>query len=533
MEKGIKGLFNTILNQNYKMSSFLSFKVAFTQKKFEREISKFSKASVECLGVAFFVVLLAKIFLEGFTQLELYTVVLTVSATVLSFKRTTLGLRLGTFAICLVNEIGDSEKEWKFMFLVSDWLGHLYTLKSWSSYAVLSVLKVAFVCVLYEKGFVMNVAVHAFLTFFMCLLEKDIKDIWVIKEGYKRGALQQKEVLEFSQTAILILDESGKILDFNHKAKSYVRILGFSDISDMQFTQIFESRVSELLETALAKAKKGQSIQELILMNPEFQDPRGVLLMANNIPYNKKNCIQVTLVEVTPFVAEKLFKSGLWEKIDQLGAKNQKKLIDKCRKGEQLEVKDLLRFEKLLLKAKEIDMLDKYFLGQVKVKKEVFDFKLEISNLVETEWKSIKKNKLKVRLSREKGLHQPVKNDREKHNQAFKGFLKFVLKHAKQGSEVNIHCSRAVSFIKSVGQGFDARYKFTFYPQENISQEIDYLFQVRRDYSERKTFEEIILMSEKYGVSVAIFDFVLLALEGYVCEPIIQEDTNKVVLSYM
>ena len=74
-------------------------------------------------------------------------------------------------------------------------------------------------------------------------------------------------------------------------------------------------------------------------------------------------------------------------------------------------------------------------------------------------------------------------------------------------------------------------FRFNFISRDLTNEELERLFLVRKNEVKRRSMNDIIDISNKYGVNVTVMDALLVVLRGYVVDCYVQEhNKNKTVI---
>jgi hypothetical protein len=168
------------------------------------------------------------------------------------------------------------------------------------------------------------------------------------------------------------------------------------------------------------------------------------------------------------------------------------------------------------------------YLGESEVINEFFEIKNEVVNAVHISWRGAKVKKMNIVLICEPVIPKQVFGDSTKHNQLLKSILEFAILTGELNSEISI----AVS-LRKFTKGASIEYKLSFYTKSLSMEDLDFIFRIRKNSEQPKLLEEMIEISEKYGLGIAIFDVLLTITGGYVNQVDLQDKIYRVVISYV
>lgn len=174
-------------------------------------------------------------------------------------------------------------------------------------------------------------------------------------------------------------------------------------------------------------------------------------------------------------------------------------------------------------------LLQQYLFSRVEVQKALFDLNIEIQNTIELSYMPASDRGISITYTRDQGLPACVSGYKSLHSQILHTLLGYVVKKSEENSTISI----LVEVSTAVHKEMTISYKFTFRSNNLKDQELDFLFQVRKNSLQRRLFTDLLSVVREYGNGMAVFDAILYILKGCVTETTISDiDPGKVVIAF-
>jgi hypothetical protein len=509
-------LFMEMESSIYALAYNLTFKNSGVEKKYLQQTNIYFRASLKFL----------QIFIPVILTVSSQSPIPILISLCLYFTPSLYFIRFAIFYITTFHSSSD------FLSLISDWLSHIYTLRHTGSYLFLGLLKLFFWHLL-DHPWTLDHFLCIFLLFYLtCTTQARFRELWADMESNKRKLMQEKTILNEIQSGVLIFTASGTAVSANHKAQVFLKTRGIATIDQLRYYEIFpeccQSRVKNMFTDALQGIQKEEEFllsHELEPIPPLFS---AVMVSLKAVEHGQNTQIHMSVVENSNAVMRRRFLASNERMIEETSAIIEEEFTNLYLHQKPLKNRHMRSLNLYLLAQRDLLVLMDNYLGESEVINEFFEIKNEIVNSVHICWRGAKIKKMSIVMICDSALPKQVFGDSTKHNQLLKSLVEFAILTGEMNSEISINCS-LYSFSRSAA----ITYKIVFYSKSLRIEELDFIFRVRKDSEQPKLLEEMIEISEKYGLSIAIFDALLTIYGGYVLELDFQENINRVIISYV
>jgi hypothetical protein len=446
--------------------------------------------------------------------------------TPLLFNRSLFTIRVLFFLLSLVL------RKSNFVSLIVDWVGHLYTIKSSSSYLALLVIRIVYLKYIDQSLDINNVFSMVVLYSLMASIQKTFRRLWADGEENKKKMMQEKVILNEIQSGIIIFDLKGSAIMCNHKGKLFIQARGIQFSTSLNYHEIFPSESYKRIENLFNLAIKGEQIEEEFTLGDENEIiPKifsSISISMKCYEYNSIKVVQMTVTDSSSIIMKRRFLAFNQRYVEETSMILEEEFLDLYLTKQPLKNHHMSIINSYLLSQRNLLVLMDYYLGESEMLNEFFDIKNEVVNTVHICWRSAKIKKLNILLICEQVLPKQVFGDSTKHNQLLKALTDFAILTSNINSEVSINCS-----LKKINKSACIEYKISYFSKSLTQKELDFIFRIRKHIEKPKILEEMVEINEKYGLGISLFDILLTILGGYATQIDFQDNIYRVIITYM
>ena len=353
------------------------------------------------------------------------------------------------------------------------------------------------------------------------LVARDFQDLWVLFDSYKRSEGHFQEVFNGAVEARFVTDKDGIILYCNTAGRRFAGALGQSSIhySSTPLISLFSEENTAKLQEMLQTASKGESDEKEFILKriaPGSIDASqikslGVEVRSQPMQWKRTEALLFSFEDVSLYIARRLFLTSIYRKLS-VSISDFSSTVSRLVSSQQPpSATDISSLYFLYTDYSNSLLLQYYILGRVELRKEVFNLRTELENVLEfASFRSFDRN-IDLSLTRQDGLPTTVFADKQRHSQLLMNLLVFSVEHAKESSEVTVTC--AVEGIKD-GEMM-VNYKVAFLTNNLTQSDLESVLITRKGECTRRSLLDLLRFSDRFGVGIIVFDILVLTLRGY------------------
>ena len=338
-------------------------------------------------------------------------------------------------------------------FLISTSHTDLFLLRHWSQGLLASVAEGCILTMFVPVGCGQLVAPVMLWTSVAAFLEKDQRDLWTLGDSYKRSEQHYEHCFNGALEAVFIVRFDGRILHCNFGAKNLRRQITKpgSDLSKIQ--SLFQDENSVKIKDMLEAAVKGETDEKEIILkklpmnctHPEELKGLGLQIRSQPLLWKRDRAVMLTCEDVSLYISRRVFLASIYKQLHSSVLDFSEEMESLHYTHSMLDARSLHRFHCLSNEYGNALILQFYVLGRAELKKEGFNARSEVENVMELSSLQASDSKVDLLLTREDGFPTSVCGDKIKHEKLLNNILAFVISNAKPRSEVSLLCSVEVS----------------------------------------------------------------------------------------
>ena len=395
--------------------------------------------------------------------------------------------------------------------------------QSWIIYLVsgaVEVLCMYFLSDLELTGIILAVLTYTVLS---ACFEKDYRDLWQLYYSFKKSDSLYKNLFTNSLDAIFIVSPDHRILHYNKQARNLVLTLKSSAelLNQGKFEELFEETHRNLLAFLISNAMKGIKGEEEIFFKkppltllPEETSNLGCLLNAQICNWMGKHCVKCTCMDVSNFISRLLLVTDQYKKQLETVHGISRQYSQLFEYKEPMEPEHVMSFEFMFYRMLSILLLQSHFLSRFELRKNCFDINFEVQNVIDIWFVKSSVKHIGINYTRDQGIPKSVESDKALHNHVVHTLVGFAVNNAKKETEVSL----VVEVNSAVDKELNILYKISFTTYRVSQGMLDTLFQVRKNNSKRRDLHQIMQITDKYGIELAVFDTTLCLLKGFISD---------------
>lgn len=283
------------------------------------------------------------------------------------------------------------------------------------------------------------------------VLTKDLKYLWAMQSLYHILTNEMHETSENTNSAHLIIDDQGKILQTNSPGLSIINLLNPAQANTL--ASIFQENLCdyffEFIKTSNSDPKHEQ---EFNLLSKSQTTPKlvqrfsSVSIKITPILIKNQKIFVMVFNDITQQVLERKLILELTKENQKCFESVYKKYLNLYGLGHPPLEPDISLFKNCILQEIEAKCLMCFILAATDVNISEFHLKTEVINTIQTVWSTLNVNNTKFHLLIDKDI-SVVKADVHKHNLILKILLEFCLKYFDRSSNLMISVARLVIII--------------------------------------------------------------------------------------
>lgn len=371
-----------------------------------------------------------------------------------------------------------------------------------------------------------------------CFLQKDLKDLWTLADSFRRSDQHHKDILNGSLEAYYVTDLDGLILYTNVAGRHLAAALNVPDIrygSCSLFSFFQEENAAKLQDLLKSSSRQESDEKELIIKRLpagplDVRQVRGLGVMVRSQPFiwRERPAVLFAFEDVSLYIARRLFLTSIYRQLHMsvMEFSDQLEMLHKMKHS--ISAKELFSFYQLHTEYGNSLLLQYYILGRVEVRKEPFHLRTEVENVMEFISFRAYQSNIDLYLTREEGFPAAVYADKLRHTQLLTNLLTFVVDQAKEGSEIGLYC--AVGGAQE--SEFILSYRVNFITTKLTQADLDELLVTRKGEIRRRGLNEVIELTENFGVGMLVFDMLLLVLRGAVTMAYVEGRPGKATIMF-
>jgi hypothetical protein len=363
-------------------------------------------------------------------------------------------------------------------------------------------------------------------------VERDLRDIWVKMDSYRRAYQVHYDLFNNSKSAVLITKPDTEVVYLNAKAKSLARSMG-NDLSQPIKLSSLICTTAEALQKAVGRGLQGVTSElELdfsLLGNSSPKDVRVFLAKVSPISWRQANCVKVSLTDISSISQQRSLV--LRQTKEVAGTLNLAlRAIDAAYLAkESLMTNDIYRLYTMQHSLQSNLNYQMLRVRGVELTCSPFNLRQQvISKIEETAYKALLRE-VELRLTYELHLPRIVIGDAEKTAHLVKTLVEFASKQAKAKSTIQLTCEYHVSpmqteTVQTIRVKLTLSFTTTQLTQEHLSRVL------ALTDSDASLHE----LAELHGISMALLPNMLSAVSGNVLNCYIKEGAvNRAYISFM
>lgn len=423
-------------------------------------------------------------------------------------------------------------------FLASKSHSGFFTIRHWPAALVFAVGEGA-VFVAFSGVAWTTIAVPALLYLGLhCYLQKDFKDLWTLADSFRRSDQHHKDILNGAIEAYFVTDLEGTVLYTNTAGRHLAAALNVPSIrygSISLFSLFQEENVVKLQDLLKSSARREPDEKELIIKRLpagplDVRQVRGLGVQVRSQPFTwrEKPAVLFAFEDVSLYIARRLFLTSIYRQLHMSVMEFSEQLEILHRMKHSISAKELFSFYQLHTQYGNSLLLQYYILGRVEMRKEPFHLRTEVENVMEFVSFHAYQSNIDLYLTREEGFPAAVYADKLRHTQLLTNLLTFVVDQAKEGSEVALYC--AVGGAQE--SEFILSYRVNFSTMKLTQADLEELLVSRKGETRRRGLNEVIELTENFGVGILVFDMLLLVLRGAVTMAYVEGRPGKATIMF-
>lgn len=371
-----------------------------------------------------------------------------------------------------------------------------------------------------------------------CYLQKDLKDLWTLADSFRRSDQHHKDILNGAIEAYFVTDLEGVVLYTNTAGRHLAAALnvpairyGYSSL----FLLFQEENAVKLQDILKSSARLEADEKELIIKRLpagplDVRQVRGLGVQVRSQPFTwrEKPAILFAFEDVSLYIARRLFLTSIYRQLHTSVIEFSKELEVLHKMKHSISAKELFSFYQLHTEYGNSLLLQYYILGRVEMRKEPFHLRTEVENVMEfVSFRAYHRN-IDLYLTREEGFPAAVYADKLRHTQLLTNLLTFVVDQAKEGSEVGLYCA-----VGGAQEGeFILSYRVNFSTTKLTQADLEELLVTRKGETRRRGLNEVIELTENFGVGILVFDMLLQVLRGVVSMAYVEGRPGKATIMF-
>lgn len=372
-----------------------------------------------------------------------------------------------------------------------------------------------------------------FLAFLSFGIEKDFKTIWVLLDTYRRSCSVYYDLFINNPDAVLITDQTTRVLYANHRAKLLLREIG-ADLSDeIHFVELASLIGVTAIKDIASSCARGSSIEgELTLINKDRSKDeafQNYIMKASPISWINGNCIRISLVNVSIInLQRKLLLKHTKEAVD-LAKVLVRELEVTYASHEVLRWTDMQRVYGFTMNLTNIKSFQMLMSGKVELRMNYFCMQQQLVDKIETIAQKAMAKDIVITLNYSPSLPRIVVGDADKVMHIVKCLVEFAARLAKTKSSIILTCDTKVTNMQTESADkIEVILSLSFVSSQITSEELNQVFM------EPCSIGNLYVRSQNYGLGIAILPLTLLALGGNIQDCYAQESTfSRIYVSFM
>ena len=379
----------------------------------------------------------------------------------------------------------------------------------------------------------LNIAL-SILTFtvFISSLEKDFRDLWHLYCSFKKSNCLNQALWDNFPGAELIVSKDGDILYHNNCAKGLLSKLNLpqSVLKGGKFTEYFTD-FKDTAQKLMTQSIKGELHEEIYMI--KYKDEKNqvkeasFLITSNLFTWISGNSSRIICIDVTTHISRKQLILGCFREIDLNLKQLLGLLFHSLSESKPVSQEILALFYRTNANFKGIEAIQSHFSGEIHVKTENFDLNTELVNTIEVLYIKTSIRNLTIFYTREQAVPAIIVGDKSLHNLILFSLFDYIIINAIEGTEVYILVQVALAGADEIA----ISYKFSFRSDKITNSDIEELITTRKTGSNVKDIVEMQQICNKFGIGLASFDSILLAIRGYLIPVNKEIDPSKVVIN--
>ncbi|OMJ85851.1 hypothetical protein SteCoe_12765 [Stentor coeruleus] len=419
-----------------------------------------------------------------------------------------------------------------FVSLLLDWSVHIYTIRCPSCYLVSACAKIIY-WKYTDQEVGIDILLSILLLYYLCNSKQhSFRKLWADMETNKRKMMQEKTILNEIQSGVIVFNLEGLAQTVNHKALIFLQTRGIMSIEKLYYYQIFPDFCQDRIKGLFRQAKSGMHAEEEFFLSHHLDSITPlfttVLISLKITEFASNPSMHMTVMDIGNAVMRRRFLVANQKPLDEASLIREEEFIGLHMNKRPLKNRHMCSLNHNMLSQNDILVLMDNYLGECEVINEYFDIKNEIVNTVHVCWRGAKAKKMSISLICEQVIPKQVFGDNTKHNQILKSLVELAILTGEMNSKISINCS-----LKRFTKGASIEYKVLYYSKSMTIDELSFIFRIRKHFEQPKLLEEMIEISEKYGLGVSIFDVLLTITGGYVSQLDVQDNIYRVIISYI
>ena len=344
-----------------------------------------------------------------------------------------------------------------------------------------------------------NIFTFLLLSFILILLNKEIKALVSFSIIYKDSYISRKVICDHLKSVFIFISRTGDIMKYNQSAKEI-----FGDLNNKNLFDLIPIERKNSIERMLNVAIHKKIPEEDFNHNfPNF-GCMNFMLSIKYVPLETTNNFLLCFDSHNLSAKKRniVFKS--YQQNFALQERVERKIMGKYLKKEKISIKTCAVLLNYLYSQQEAVAVTEMVVGQVLNKQENFEIKQEIANCIEIYSEAF--NGLIVSIKLECKILLIVNSDRSKHHLLIKAVLLFTSSVVKPNTLIEIEVRDEKDLVKDL---LNITYIFKFESQNVKIEDLNQVFLQSLD-----DIDSIISIQKKFGITVSMFNWLLLVLKG-------------------
>lgn len=394
-----------------------------------------------------------------------------------------------------------------------------FSFKRWDLafyYGIFECLVLIFVSNFKAQSLICAVCVYTLAVY---IAEKDTRDLWINCTSVSSQHTQYRDMFNISHNGIFVIDKDGNILNYNKKAAVIAQINGKTEemLQYCKFYDIFDDdhRVwaKNIISTAMAGEKRSEEFICRKTSNLTAEDIQnlGFVLKTDLVNWNDEIAIRISFIDISTAVANRLLIINCYKRIQSSTEKLLKESIKIFEASNLITPNFISKLNTIVHDLRTQLIYQGHLISRVELKAEFLNLFAELNNVIELLYVKAEDKGLVINLNGANLLPKCVIGDKSFHNQMLNSIIEYLISKANMTSVIDITIIRNSISTNQV----TIQYEFEFTSDLLKLQELDQLFQVRREGTRRKSFLGYVSMFKNDETGMFMFDMIVCLLRGF------------------